>query len=121
FGEARSVFGALLDGAVEAVKTAQKFVAVECAPRQRGDHFFNLGGDNVPAAEIWIVENLSEDTLGEEVLHEHPFHGFFREVGIDGLAAEREEVVKAADERRIALALLVDCLLDRGGEFRNAV
>ena len=51
--------------------------------------------------EIGVVEYLAEDALGQKMLHQHALYGFFREIGIDGLSAERVEVVEAADESRI--------------------
>jgi hypothetical protein len=42
FGGAGGVFGALLDGFVEAVEITQELVAVEGAPGQFRDDFFDL-------------------------------------------------------------------------------
>lgn len=55
------------------------------------------------------------------MLDQHPLNRFLREIGIYGLAAECVEVFKTANERRVALLLLVNRFLDGGGEFGDAL
>ena len=73
----------------------------------------NFSSDHVATSEIGIIENLAENALGKQMLHEHPLHRVFREVRIYGLAAQSIKIFEAADERGIALFLFVDCLFDR--------
>jgi hypothetical protein len=63
-GKAGGVFVALLDGAVEAVKLAEKLIPVEGSGCERADYFFDFLCDDVPAGEVGIVEDLAEDALG---------------------------------------------------------
>src|SRR5438445_11583143 len=113
--------GAALDGAIEAFKVAKEIITVQRSLGQFGDHFFNFGGNHVAASEIRIIENVAEDTFGEQMLHQHALDRLLRQVGIDGLLAECVEIFEAADESRIAFLLLVNSLGNGGGEFRNAL
>ncbi len=87
---------------------------------ERVNDLFNFSGDDVAAGEFRIVEDPAEDTLGEQVLDEHGLDRVVRQVGIDGLAAEQDEALKAGDELFVGLALFFNDPFDGGGDFRNA-
>jgi hypothetical protein len=82
---------------------------------------FDLDGDDIAAGKVGIVEDATEDALGEQVLDEHLLYRFDGKVRIDGLAANIVEGVEALDEGGIAAALLFDLVLDRLGELRDVV
>lgn len=83
---------------VEGLEALEEFITVQGALGELGDDFFDFGGDYIAMGEVGIIENLAKDALGEQVLDQHALDGFFREVGIDGLAAEREEIFKGVKE-----------------------
>ena len=66
-------------------------------------------------------EDAAEDALGEQVLDEHLLDGIFGEVGIDGLAAERVEGVKALAEGAVALLFGLDEMLRSVGQLGDAL
>ena len=70
--------GGVLDGDVEAVEVSQERVAVEAVAGQGLHHLFDLGGDDVAADELGVVENLADQPLGQDVLDEHFIDGGLR-------------------------------------------
>src|SRR5207249_1012373 len=120
-GKIGGFLGAALDGAIEAFKVAKEIITVQRSLGQFSDYFFNFGGNHVAAGEIRIIEVFAEDTLGEQMLHQHALDRFLGQVGIDSLLAECVEIFEAADESRIAFLPLVNSLANGGGEFRNAL
>src|SRR3954453_3711466 len=59
-------------------------------------------------------------TLREQMLDEHGLNRIVREIGIDGLAAEQDEALKAGDKLFVGLALFFNDALDRAGDLRDA-
>ena len=71
--------------------------------------------------KIRIIENLAEDALRRQVLHEHLLHSFDGEIGIDRLPAHLVGPVEALQKRGIPEPLFLNLLLDRFGNLRNVV
>ena len=111
-GESGGVLGVAFDGVIEGLKPFEKFVAIEGATGELGNDLFDFGGDHVALAEIRVVENFAKDAFGEQVLHEHALNGIFREIGVDGLLAERVEIGESAGECGTLQALFFDQLFD---------
>src|SRR6185437_5660449 len=110
-----------LNGVIKAVEVGEKGVAAEVLAGKGVNHLLNFSGDDVAARELRVIEDAAEDALREQVLDQHGLNRFFREVGIDGLAAELDEALKGGDEILVLLALGLDQLFDCAGDLRDAL
>ena len=81
----------VFDRDVEAIKRFKKNLAIERAAGQRVDDLFDLGGDDVAAGELIVVEDLAEEPFGEQVLDQHLVHGVAADVRVQGRLTEGEE------------------------------
>jgi hypothetical protein len=81
----------------------------------------DLGGDDVAARELLVVEDLAEEPFGQQVLHQHLIDGVAAEVGVEGGLAHGEEVVKSGLKRRILLVGLLDLGVESLGQFGDAL
>ena len=113
--------GGVLDGEVEVVQASQELVAAEALADQGVDDLLDLGGDDVAAGEVGVVENLAEEALGQEVLHQHLVDGLAADVGVERLSAEREEVVEGGLEFRVRLVGVDDPLDQPLGQVRHVL
>ena len=74
----------------------------------------DVGGDDVALAEVFDVENLPQDALGEEVLDEHFLDGGLGEIRVQRAAANGDEAGKRGVVFRVLLARFFQ---DRGERF----
>src|SRR5258708_39417725 len=74
-----------------------------------------------PPRELRVVENLADETFGEQVLHQHFIDGGDADVGIERLLAEREKAIEGGLELLVGLVRLGDFLDLLLGEFRHAL
>ena len=105
---------------IETIELFQKRVAAEVLAGKRVDHLFNFGGDDVAPGEFRVSEDSAEDALGEQVLDEHGLNRVIRKVGVDRLAAEQDEALKAGNKFLVGLALFLNDDFDCGGDLGNA-
>ena len=85
------------------------------------DHLFDLGGDDVAADELGVVENLADQPLGEDVLDQHLIDGGLRDVRVEARLAELEEVGERLLELRVVPVGLLDLLGQRLGQVGDAL
>src|SRR5450755_2148126 len=109
-----------LDGDVEAVERLEELVAIEGATGERLDHALDLGGDDVAAHEIGVVEDGAEEALGQQVLDEHFVDYVGRDPGIERGAAELGKGVEGGDKAPVGFILALDNREQRFGEFGDA-
>src|SRR6185437_952765 len=83
-GELGHGAGGVFDGDVEAVEGFEEIAAVESAPGQGVDDFFDLGGDDIAAVKVGVAKDFADEALGEQVLDEHLIDGGDGDVGVEG-------------------------------------
>src|SRR5450755_1160945 len=109
-----------LDGDVEAVERLEELVAVEGAAGERLDDALDLGGDDIAAHEVGVVEDGAEEALGQQVLDEHFVDYVGRDPGIERGAAELGKGVEGGDKAAVSLVLALDNREQRFGELGDA-
>ncbi len=67
-------------------------------------HFsFLLGGNDIAAREVLVVENLADQPFGDQVLHQHLIDGGPADVRVERLLADGEETVECSLELLVLL------------------
>lgn len=103
------------------IERTEEFLAVESATGQGANDLLDLGGDDVAADEIGVVEDGAEEALGEQVLHEHFGDFCLADLRVEVAAAKSGEVVERRDEGTVLGGFLLDNLQEAGRQLGNAV
>jgi hypothetical protein len=85
------------------------------------DDALHFGRDGVAAGEFVVVEDLPEEALGEQVLHQHLIHGRARDIGVERSLAEREKLGECRLEWRVVLVRLLDFVRQAAREVGDAL
>src|SRR4051812_4557379 len=91
-------------------------IAVEALAGHRLHDLLDLGGDDVAADELRVVENLADQSLGEDVLDEHLIDGGLREIRVETRLAQLEERGERFLECRVRLVRLCDLFREAFGK-----
>ncbi len=98
FGEVANHGRRGFDGVIKAVQRLKKPAAAPVRRNQSQDDRFDLAGDDVEVGEIRAVEHLAKQAFGQQVLDQHFFHGLHRNIRIDIVLADGDELVKGRDK-----------------------
>ena len=81
------------------------------------DYLLDFGRDHVALQELFVVKDIAEDALGEQVLNKHFFNCVVVQIRVNRLATEVGERLIGGAIIRVGLALLGEDREDVGGKF----
>src|SRR5947207_8787794 len=97
--------GGQFDRYVETVQDLEKFATVEGTNGQDINDFLDLCRYDVAPDEVRVVEDSTEESLGEKVLDKHFVDGNVVHLRVNGVTTELREIVEGDLEFQIALML----------------